>query len=217
MHASVIKFLNALGISLIATTLVACAGAPAKVPVQFGFTPLAASEPVAPLKRSPIALSEISAAPMLDSDQIMYRLEYDNPQILRSYAQHRWTTSPARLVTQRLKARAAQVGFQLVSTKDGVAHAQVLRIELDDFSHVFKSPQQSTAQVTLRASVINGRLLLAQRSFSRSVPAASADAPSGAKALQDATDAVINEMLEWIATLPTNLATNLPSNSLSPK
>jgi cholesterol transport system auxiliary component len=217
MHALSLQAFNVIGVSLIALVVAGCASAPAKVPTQFSFAPLSVNAPVLPLKRSPIALAEISAAPMLDGDEIVYRLDYDNAQVLRSYAQHRWSAAPSRMLAQRLKARAAQVGFQFVTAKDGVAHAQVLRIELDDFSHVFSAPQRSTGQVIVRASVINGRLLLAQRSFARSVPSASADAPGGAKALQEATDAVISEMLEWIATLPPNLASNPIGGALGVK
>jgi cholesterol transport system auxiliary component len=50
--------------------------------------------------------------------------------------------------------------------------------------------------------VLNGRRLLAQKTFTRQAPAPTADASGGARALADASEAVIADMVTWLAGLP---------------
>lgn len=148
-----------------------------------------------------VALSEITAPTWMDSSRMMYRLDYDNPLEARSYAQARWAMSPSRLLLQRLKAGLAQSGTAVISTSDGARDLPTLRIDADDFSQVFKSASASQGRVALRASVLQDRKLVAQKSFSFSAPAPSADAPGGVKALADASDAVIRDMIVWLNSL----------------
>jgi cholesterol transport system auxiliary component len=109
---------------------------------------------------------------------------------------------PMQLFEQRLKSRIAQAGGAALPASAGAADVPVLRIEADDFTQSFSAPGQSVAQVGLRAAVFNGRALVAQKSFLQRVPAPSADAVGGARALATASDAVITEMMAWLASLP---------------
>jgi cholesterol transport system auxiliary component len=104
------------------------------------------------------------------------------------------------MLTQRFKSRVAQAGVKVLSTTDGSNGVPLLRIDLDDFSHCFDSTASSYGQVVLRASLFQGHALVDQRTFSRKVPAGSADAGGGARALAQATDAVAADMIGWLAT-----------------
>ncbi|MFZ6816377.1 ABC-type transport auxiliary lipoprotein family protein [Undibacterium sp. Rencai35W] len=148
-----------------------------------------------------ISLADINTPASLDGTAMLYRLEYDNAQQTRPYSLHRWSMPPAQLLAQRLKARIADAGGSVVSSRDGVNNLPLLQIDLDEFSQVFSSGSASTAQIQLRASVIKGRTLLAQRSFSQQIASSSADAPGGAKAMMNASDAVIADLLAWLNTL----------------
>jgi cholesterol transport system auxiliary component len=55
-----------------------------------------------PNTKMQIALAEIQVPAALDSNAMLYRLQYDNAQ-LKSYAQARWSMPPAQLVAQRIK------------------------------------------------------------------------------------------------------------------
>jgi cholesterol transport system auxiliary component len=149
-----------------------------------------------------LSIAEVNAPAWLDSPMMYFRLAYANDQQPRPYASSRWTMPPAQLFGQRLKSRLAQAGAVVLSAADGAANLPLLRIEADDFTQIFDSPGQSSAQIALRASVFNGRTLVAQKSFLQQTPAPSADAAGGAKALVTASDAVIVEMMGWLATLP---------------
>ncbi|MCU6435664.1 PqiC family protein [Undibacterium sp. Jales W-56] len=198
-------------LSLISCTLLlqACASqVPVKQSYDFGAMPASGSSVPSSSPSSPaqanfaISLADINAPGSLDSNAMLYRLEYDNAQQARPYSQHRWSMPPAQLLTQRLKARIAEAGGSVVSARDGVGNLPLLQIDLDEFSQVFSSSSASAAQIQIRATVVKGRSLLAQRSFARQIAAPGADAPGGAKAMVIASDAMIADLLAWLHTLP---------------
>ena len=133
---------------------------------------------------------------------MMFRLAYANDLQPRPYATTRWAMPPAQLLSQRLKARIGQAGGTVVSVSDGAANIPVLRIEIDDFSQTFGSASHSIAQVAVRASLFNGRSLVAQKLFSRQVATPTADAAGGARAFATANDGLIDDLIVWLARLP---------------
>lgn len=168
---------------------------------DLGPLPAASATPAG--KRFPaLAVAEISAPAWMDSSRMVYRLHYDNPLEARTYAQARWTMAPSRLLLQRVKAGLAQSGIAVLSTGDGAAELPQLRIDVDDFSQIFESGANNHARVMLRASVLQDRRLLAQRSFTAKAKAPSADAAGGVRALADASDLAIRDMILWLNSLP---------------
>ena len=151
-----------------------------------------------------ISLADINAPASLDSTAMLYRLQYDNAQQARPYAQHRWSMPPAQLLTQRLKTRIAAAGGTVIASRDAVSSLPVLQMDLDEFLQVFSSASSSTVQIQIRATVFKGRNLLAQRSFQQQVVTPTADAPGGAKAMVTASDALISDVITWMQTLRLN-------------
>lgn len=166
--------------------------------------PAAGATPAPRPQHAPIVVSvaEVTPSAWLDSPLMFYRLLYANPQQPRAYAQHRWIMQPTDLFGQRLKARIVQAGGVAASAVDGPVNLSLLRIEADDFTHVFDSPEQSYGSIALRASLYNGRILLAQKSFAARAPASSNDAAGASRALAAASDIVIADMLAWLAGQP---------------
>lgn len=149
----------------------------------------------------PVALGDVDAPSAIDSTAVLYRLAYADAQQPRPYAQARWSMSPPQLLRQRLRDRLSQSRPVL---NPGEATAQrTLRIELEEFSHLFDSPTTSSGLVRLRATLLettpNGEKLLAQRNVTSQRPAASADAAGGVRALTAATDAAITELDQWLS------------------
>lgn len=159
--------------------------------------PAAASAPLPAL-----SVAEVNAPAWLDSPLIFFRLSYANDQQPRPYANSRWTMPPAQLFGQRLKSRLAQAGGIVLAAADGAANVPLLRIEADDFTQSFDGPAQSGVHIAMRASVFNVRTLVAQKTFVRQAAAPSADAAGGARALAVASDALIGDMIAWLAALP---------------
>jgi cholesterol transport system auxiliary component len=177
--------------------------------------PLATLYDLGPLQAAPVAstphadkvavsVAEIGAPAWLDSSSMYYRLAYADSQQPLAYAGSRWAGSPAEMFGQRLKARIAQAGGVALSASDSASNVPTLRIEADDFIQVFSSPNDSDARVAMRATLLAGRTLIAQKTFTLETPAQSADASGGVHALADASDAVITEIISWLSTLPTS-------------
>lgn len=158
-----------------------------------------------------VALAPVESSSALDSAAVLYRLGYADAQQLRPYAQARWSMPPAELLHQRLRERLATQRMVLTPAQagtpraDGPAAPWQLRMELEEFSQLFTSAQQSQGLLRLRATVTQtttqGQVLRQQRSFSVQRPAAQPDAAGGVRALTEASDAVIDELLAWLATL----------------
>jgi cholesterol transport system auxiliary component len=150
-----------------------------------------------PTRSAAVALPEIEASASLDSPSLLYRLQYANAQQLLPYAQARWSSSPAQLVRARVRDALAAQGPVL--SLDGIA-PWVLRIELDEFSQVFESPEKSFGLVRLRASLLKNDQLAAQTTVLARAPAATQDAAGGVKALTAATDDAVRQLSSWLAT-----------------
>lgn len=176
---------------------------------DFGPGPLqhAPSDRRAPLP--PIALGEVATVGLPEgSSALLYRLAYANAQQLRPYAQARWSQPPAALLQQALRQRLGERRVVL-SGDDGMAVQldqgrlpAVLRVELEEFSQVFGSPDASEGLVRLRAMLSDagrgGETLVAQRVFVVRRPAATPDAPGGAKALAEAAAQAADELAAWV-------------------
>ena len=83
---------------------------------------------------------------------------------------------------------------------------QVLRVELEEFSQVFESPQRSVARVRLRATLFEASAppgqQVRQRTFVAQRPAPSPDAAGGVQALHEATDEVAEAVAQWVRAAP---------------
>ncbi len=141
----------------------------------------------------------------LENERMYYRLNYADALQARTYANSRWSSNPLQMVTQRFKTRLAQSGMKVLSATDASTGVPILRVEVDDFVHGFSGVSQSEGQLVLRASLFNDHRLVDQRTFSRSTPAGSADAPGGARALAASTDAVAADILAWLRTVDTSV------------
>lgn len=197
-----------------AVFLSGCSGLPDK-PVRaslydFGPGRLTAQPATKQAALPALAIDEISTSGgALDGQAVLYRLAYQDAQQLRPYTLARWAMPPAQLVRQRLREQLsdrrsifdARGGLALNRSQNAVLPL-LLRLDLEEFSHVFTAPQTSVGLIRLRATLIeqatSGEKLVAQRSVVVQRPAPSADAPGGVRALTAATDAAIEEIDVWL-------------------
>ena len=132
------------------------------------------------------------------------RLAYTDARQLRPYAQARWTMPPAQLLRQQLRAALAE-RRAVINANEGVqapAGALILRLELEEFSQLFDTPQSSTGLLRLRATLSQpapgGEALVAQRQVLVQSPAASADAAGGVRALSAAAASAVGQLEQWV-------------------
>lgn len=161
------------------------------------------ASPTAP--QPALALGLVQASPALDGTAVLYRLAYNDAQQLKPYAQARWSMAPAQLLRQRLSEHLSQ-GRALLSPGDigptGSPTPPTLRVELEEFSHLFQTPSTSVGLLRLRVTVVQpgptGERLVAQRSIVVQQPALTADAPGGVRALTAAVDTAAQEIGVWL-------------------
>lgn len=162
----------------------------------------------------PLAIDDIATSGgALDNMAVLYRLAYADAQQLRPYSQARWSMPPAQLIRQRLREQLSQrravfnagESAALNRTQNAVL-PQLLRLHLEEFSHLFTAPDTSVGLIRLRATLVEvtpaGEKLVAQRHVIVQRPAPSADAPGGVRALTAATDAAIEELEQWLQQAP---------------
>jgi len=175
-------------------------------PAVYDFGPglVPKATPAAGAALPPLVLADIEAPATVDGTAVLYRLAYADVQQLRPYAQARWSMPPAQLVRQLLRDPLSQQRVVL-NPAEGPA-GWILRLELEEFTQVFETPDRSVGLVRLRATLletVNGReRLVAQRRFTVQRPAASADAPGGVRALTAASDVATDEIVQWLYQAP---------------
>jgi len=144
---------------------------------------------------------DVKSPSWFDSLNIDYRLAYDDPLKQREYADSRWAGAPGVLLAQRLRQ-------QLGTVNDSGSTACLLRVELQEFSQIFDSPQQSRALVQGSVQLFDAkRRLLAERQLAIEKPAPGADAASGVKALVAASNDFGVELANWLAGVDKGLKT----------
>ncbi|HSH91605.1 MAG TPA: ABC-type transport auxiliary lipoprotein family protein [Ramlibacter sp.] len=174
---------------------------------DFGPGPTAPAPP-ATSQLPPLVLADIDSTGALDSSALNYRLAYADQHQLRPYATARWSAPPPQLIRQRLREQLGRDRPVLDLTESAAlartsgALPKVLRIELEEFSHLFESETQSWGLIRLRATLMEntpaGERLLAQRSVVVRQPAPTADAPGGVRALTAAVDAAASQIGDWL-------------------
>jgi cholesterol transport system auxiliary component len=202
----------AWGALLLAATLAACSAIPDK-PVRatlYDFGPAQGGNPAAALQASlpALVLADVETTGALDGSAVLYRLGYADDHQLRPYSQARWSAPPPQLIRQRLRQRLGReravldLGESAGLARDGGTAPRVLRMGLEEFSHLFESESRSWGLLRLRVTLLDntvaGEQLLAQRTFVVRKPAPTADAPGGVRALTAATDAAAEEIAQWM-------------------
>lgn len=194
--------------SLAALLLVACAlPLPDKPerPQPYDLGPARVAAAQQPSSDVVVALDTVVAPAVIDTTRIVYRLLYaGRGQQPRPYAQARWSMTPPQLVGQRLR-EALATRHPVLNAGTGLPSLE-LRVELDDFSQAFSSPEASQGLVRLRVTALaigsESIRLLGQRTFRAEHPAPTPDADGGVRALRDATDQVTSEIIDWVGSLP---------------
>jgi len=194
------KIIGMLGLVLLAGCMTAPRDRAADKVYDFGVSPTLGASAVK--LQGSVMVAEAGAKAWLDTPAIQYRLGYHDPTQLRAYAQSRWAAPPSALLTERLKSHAASLSHEgVVGANDEVRSDYVLRVELEEFTQVFDSAEQSRGIAQLRASLIdrNTRALIAQQRFRAERLAPTPNAEGAAHALTAASDELVVAVTDWLA------------------
>jgi cholesterol transport system auxiliary component len=188
---------------LLALALAACSLGPEKKDAAASYDLGAASSVAStPRIRSSLLVHAVAAPGWLESNAIVYRLNYQDAARQLSYANSRWAAPAAAMLTQRLRAQlAAASDGGIVNIADGARADYALRVELEEFSQVFDTAETSRVVIVARASLVSvaRRTLQAQKTFAIDKPAASANAQGGVHALAGASSELVDSIVVWTA------------------
>ena len=160
---------------------------------DFGAAPAA----LVPAPRQVPLAVEVRAPLWLDTQGIDYRLAYAEPARLREYAMSRWAGPPALLIQQRL---IQQLALSMPGQSRTVC---VLRFDINEFSHIFSTPEQSVAVLQGRLRLLDrGRRQVGEQDVDIQVPVPQPDARGGVLGLTAAVDRLNRQILAWQAKWP---------------
>jgi len=197
--AGKVKLASAAG-ALVFTVAAGCSLGPQRQPIDtYDLGPPRTHAATAASVAATLLLPDVSAPSWLDGNGIVYRLSYVNSARPQAYSNSRWLAPPAALLTQRVRSRFASGPGGIVTSADGARAEYALRIELEDFSQLFTAENASHVALRARASLVrlSDRSLVAQRMFSVDQAAPTADARGAVLALGEASDEVIERLVEW--------------------
>lgn len=208
---------------LAAILVVGCSALPEPPPralvYDFGLGGVPVASAAAPQSPLPsMALADVEGAGNADtSTAVLYRLAYADARQLRPYLLARWSLPPAQLVAQDLRDQLGQrravlrtedgLAAERTASPDGLSGSQpdVLRVRLEEFSHVFTSETESVGLIRLRATLTEptaaGEKLHGQRLFVVQQPARSLDAAGGTQALAEASAQAAQQLEQWLEQL----------------
>jgi ABC-type uncharacterized transport system auxiliary subunit len=182
-------------------TLSACSLLPSKAPTktEFDFGPEPNPSDPALLPQMRLVVYDISAPTWMDGTAMHYRLAYQNAAVPRDYAKSEWVMSPAALLTERLRSRAA-VHVDGATYPGGAAKRApcALHSELLEFEQVFDAPDRSHGALRLRAT-LKCEGVWAQRTFAIDRPAPTANAAGGVTALVECSEELESRIEEWVS------------------
>jgi cholesterol transport system auxiliary component len=148
-----------------------------------------------------LEVAQISVPEWLSGNAMYYRLDYRNDDRLAAYAQSDWIAPPASLLQPILRQSLAGRGWRAVVGPRNPANADAsLQLRLDDFSQAFAQPGASKGVLDATATLIDSHddHVIAQKRFHVEVPAATADAQGGARALAEASRRFAAQLQQWV-------------------
>ncbi len=160
----------------------------------------------------PIVVHSPDAPLWMDGAAIHYRLAYEDPARVHSYAYNRWISSPMRLLGDLLRRKVGSAGVA-DGGMDGESPPEfVFETHVEEFTQVFDSRQSSHAVVRARVvlSRHGERQIAAQETFTVEQPAPTADAPGAVEALASASRTLAERIVEWVAQTAATLAKEAP-------
>jgi cholesterol transport system auxiliary component len=174
------------------------------VPATYDLGPLRSFSNDQPRIHRSLLVYDVAAPEWLATSDIIYRLNYRDAARQQTYVKSQWVAAPALLLTQRLRERlAAATDGGVLGTADAARADYAVRMELDEFSHIFDSAAASHATVAARVTVVNlaQHTLVGQKSFAVERPALSADAQGAVQALAEGSDQLLASATAWIAAI----------------
>ena len=176
---------------LLAACVAACSLPGPLEPDRYFILEASVAQDAAPRAGASLAVAPTTAASFYDTQDIAYSRE---PGTRAYYQFNRWTDRPQRSIHRQLASRLEGGG-----PKGGL----LLNTHLEEIYHD-AAQEPGTARITIAAELVDAasRAVLARRTFTRSAPAASYDAPGAVRGFNQALAALVGDIEAWIDAQP---------------
>jgi cholesterol transport system auxiliary component len=177
-----------MGIVLMAACLAACSAPGPREADRYYVLAATGTAGMPPRSGPSVFVAPTAAASFYDTQDIAYSRA---PGVRGYYQFNRWTERPQRAIHGQLAARFAgadaQGGLRLDTHLEEIYHDA--------------AEQPGTARITIRAELLDpaARRVVARRTFTRSAPAASYDAPGAVRGCNEALAALLGDIETWVA------------------
>jgi cholesterol transport system auxiliary component len=172
---------------LLAASLAACSVPGPREPDRYFVLDAGIAASAAPRSGASVAVAPTTAASFYDTQDIAFSRA---PGTRAYYQFNRWTERPQR-----------SIHAQLASRLEGGAAKPVLRLNthLEEIYHD-AAEEPGTARIAVAAELVDPdrRAVLARRTFTRSAPAGSYDAPGAVRGFNQALAALIDDIEGWV-------------------
>ena len=194
------SFMRAALTAVLIAALAGCASFGSDEPQRYYVLEVAAASATgtATPRATALLVAPTTAPSFYETQEIVYSRA---PGQRGYYQFHAWTDRPGRRLTELLVQRLERAGlFKAVATAvSGVQGSLVLNTHLAEFYHDAATAPGSV-KVTITAELMDStqRVLLARRTFERSAPAATYDAPGAVRAFGNAVTAALDDIAQWV-------------------
>jgi cholesterol transport system auxiliary component len=161
---------------------------PPPLPRSFDFGPL----PPGSGGGGAVVSGGVRAPSWLDGQEIRYRRLYRHPGALSAYAGSQWVAPPAELLEQRLAARLVAMAAPEAGPPPR------LNVELQAFEQVFEASDRAYVVAAARVTLQRRGEAPVQQLFSVRLPS-SPDIEGATRRLPEAAEALLDELLVWLA------------------
>jgi cholesterol transport system auxiliary component len=174
---------------LLAAFVAACSAPGPREPDRYFILDAGAVTDAKPRAGAPLFVAPTSTSSFYDTQDIAYSR---SPGTRAYYQFNRWTERPARSIHRQLAARLG-----------GGSPREALRLDthLEEIYHDASS-EPGTARIALAAELVDAAsgAVLVRRTFARSAPAASYDAPGAVQGFNQALAALMADVRDWVDT-----------------
>lgn len=155
-----------------------------------------------------LQIARITVPEWIQGTAMYYRLDYQHDSRVSAYGRSDWIAPPATLLEPVVQnAITAGGGWRAVIGPGNPATADAsMHLRLNDFSQTFSQPDHSVGVLDATATLIDNHddSVVAQKHFHIEVPAPTADAPGGAKALDQSSQKFAEGLQRWLETTATD-------------
>jgi len=193
----------------IGVALGACGNLAGRSDIRQTFYDLGPGEQQATAAAASPARIEVRAPSWLSNATMQYRLDYQQPAPRMAFSESRWASPPAEMLERKLaRALTGDLPVATPAAEHVTRNGCRLRIELDEFSQVFDTPQSSHATIVARAELLppRGDAAIARYLVTVREATPSPDAKGGVVGHQRASDRLTRELGTWLSTQNTGAA-----------